>query len=317
MQKAIISNRVSQLRIRHLALLEHIETLGSLSAVAEALSLTQPSITSMLQDLELAFQTTLVDRDRQGARLTATGKIALTRLRVALSSLSVLEKDLHGPTNRRHLRVGVLSNAMLQLVPRAIATLHERGFDITFEFLELTVDGIISGLLDTSLDCAIGRIGAGAISPVEQAELSIQPLRSDPMIIVGSPSHPLSTKRHVTLTNLQKERWVLLPSGSQSRLAFDQAFIQEGLAPPVPLVESLSFYSNFHLVNQTLLLTTAPASTLSYLAEANLVSVISYRWPIRLSPLMFFSLKSLQGHPPTEAFRKAIFQHANVNQPKK
>lgn len=311
MDKIAVSNRVSQLRIRHLALLEQIDKLGSLSAVADALSLTQPSVTSMLQDLELAFQTTLVDRDRQGARLTTTGQIALTRLRVALSTLSVLERDLQGPANRRHLRVGLLSNAMLQLVPRAMATLHEMGFDMTFEFLELTVDGIISGLLDTSLDCAIGRIGAGVLSPTQQAELFIQPLREDPMIIVGSPRHPLNIKRNVTLSALQKERWVLLPSGAQSRLAFEQAFIQEGLAPPIPDVESLSFYSNFHLVNHTLLLTTVPASTLSYLAEANLVSVISYRWPIRLSPLMFFSLKSLQGHPPTEAFRKAIFQHAN------
>lgn len=303
-----LSNRLLQLRVRHLTLLERIDALGSLSAVAEQLSLTQPSVTGMLHELEAAFQTPLVERDRQGARLTAAGLSALTRLRLALNTLSGLEKDLAGPTDRRHLRIGVLSNAMLRLVPQAIAALHRQGMNITFEFRELSVEELIGGLLDNSLDCAIGRVGAGVLATQEQARLYIQPLREDPLVIVSAPNHPLASRKRVLLRELHNEGWVLLPPGTQSRLAFDQAFIQEGLVPPEPLAESLSFYSNFHLVNRTALLTTVPASTLSYLSEANLVRPVAYRWPIRLSPLMFLCLKSLETLPSVAAFRQAVMQ---------
>src|SRR5690554_3034911 len=136
---SVLSNRVGQLRLKHLSVLEAIDTFGSLSGVAKHFSLTQPAITAMVQELEGAFQTALVDRGRNGARLTAAGEMALIKLRLVFNTLAGMEKELAGAPEQRHLRVGILSNAMLELVPSAVAKMFSQGLNVTFRFHELSV----------------------------------------------------------------------------------------------------------------------------------------------------------------------------------
>jgi molybdate transport repressor ModE-like protein len=73
MEKLLVSSRLAQLRVRHMTLLDLIANGGSLSKAAKILCVTQPAVTAMLRELELVLGEKLVDRDRQGARLTAIG----------------------------------------------------------------------------------------------------------------------------------------------------------------------------------------------------------------------------------------------------
>lgn len=301
-----VSNRIGQLKVRQLGLLDLIHTLGSLSGVAQRLCVTQPAVTGMLQELEAAFETKLVERDRQGARLTPAGLEARARLRLVVNTLSGLETEMLRTPTKQHLRVGVLTNSMLELVPKAVAALRLQGLEVSFLFVESTVEAVITGVLDGSLDCAIGRIGSGVLQSAEQRRLEISEIKRDPLTVVAAPGHSLLASKRVLLRELREHDWVLLPHGTQSRLAFDQAFIQQGLIPPLPIAESLSFYSNFHIVYRTNLLTTVPASTLGYLAADNLVQRVRYRWPIALSPLMFFCLRATSDLPAIAAFKQAI-----------
>lgn len=306
MDKPLVSSRLAQLRIRHITLLNLIAEGGSLSKVADMLCVTQPAVTVMLRELESVLGAKLVERDRQGARLTATGVAAHMRLNQALNSLNGLESGLTMAPGTHHLRVGVLTSALLELVPDAVAKLRLQGPQITFQFFENTLDGVINGILNSSLDCGIGRLGTGTIQSATNKRLMITEIQNAPMKVVGAPNHPLCKLRKVPLTALSNYSWILLPPGTQSRGAFDQAFLQRGIVPPLPVVESLSFYSNFQLASKTDLLTIAPEPALKHFAATNIVRPVQIDWPIGLSPFMFFSLKELAKTEAIIAFKQAL-----------
>ena len=48
----VFNNRMDRLRLRHLRLLDLVASTGSLSGAAEALGMSQPGATKMLQELE-------------------------------------------------------------------------------------------------------------------------------------------------------------------------------------------------------------------------------------------------------------------------
>ena len=59
--------RLRRLRIQHLRLLVLLEQLGSLTACAKVLHLSQPAVSNLRKDLETVFGTTLVERDARAA----------------------------------------------------------------------------------------------------------------------------------------------------------------------------------------------------------------------------------------------------------
>src|SRR5580765_1439279 len=82
--------RFAQLRLRDLMLLEHLDELGSLTAAAARMHVTQSAITQALQSLEEAFGRSLIVRGRRGQRgvaLAPAGAAALMHLRVARHEL--------------------------------------------------------------------------------------------------------------------------------------------------------------------------------------------------------------------------------------
>lgn len=306
MPKSSISTRLARLRVRHFTLLDLIADGGSLRKVSQILCVTQPAVTVMLQEVESVFGVQLVDRDRQGARLTPAGIVMQGRFRQVLNTLDGAASALGMASSSYHLRVGVLTNAMLELVPDAVADLRLHGPAMTFKFVEDTVDAVTGGVLDGSLDCAIGRIARGKLQSTEPGRLAVTQIQKVPMKVVCGSHNPLCEQPRVTLKDLRNHSWILLPRGSQSREVFEQAFIQQGLIPPLPDVESLSFYSNFQLVRKTDLLTIAPATAVDYFAATNVVRPVQINWPVNLSPLMFFCLKEMLETDAVKAFRRVI-----------
>ena len=72
---------IDRLRIRHLKLLEMIESHDSLRTIAEVLNTSQPALSQLVRDLENAFDASLVKRSARGVSLTPAGRLALQRVR--------------------------------------------------------------------------------------------------------------------------------------------------------------------------------------------------------------------------------------------
>ncbi|WP_233154852.1 LysR family transcriptional regulator [Candidimonas nitroreducens] len=286
----MISSRIAQLRIKHLALLDIIADRGSLREAAKVLCVTQPAVTSMLKDMESLLQVSLVERGQHGAKLTTEGVIARDRLTLVLNALQGLEDCIRAPNVKEHLRVGALSLAMLEMLPAIICKVRARRPDITIELQEGTVDGIIEGVMNGQLDCAIGRLSDNFHQEHYDA-LFVRPVSIMPLKAVCSVRNPIARERTVTLKQLRNQAWILLPKGTASRETFERAFIQQGLQPPAPAIESFSWLSNFHLAASSELVTVATAIAVDRFVQYGLVSAIDIRWPVKLPPIVFFCRK--------------------------
>ncbi|HTM78429.1 MAG TPA: LysR family transcriptional regulator [Devosia sp.] len=72
------------IRLRHLRAFEAIASLGSMSAAADAIHLSQPALSQAVAGLEATFGTVLLQRTPTGSFLTAEGRILLVRVQRAL-----------------------------------------------------------------------------------------------------------------------------------------------------------------------------------------------------------------------------------------
>jgi DNA-binding transcriptional LysR family regulator len=156
--------------------------LGSFSAAADELRLTQPGVSDQVRRLEGELGMPLFTRVGRGLELTAAGRTFLPHAEHALVAVeraaeSVLEvrKLLGG-----QVTFGLFRNADYSLLPRLLKDFHERHPDVRVKVL-----GQNSG--QTAEDVRAGRLEAALVAgPVDPAGLDVTPIASDEVLVVGA-----------------------------------------------------------------------------------------------------------------------------------
>ena len=113
--------------ISALRALEALDRLGSASAVAEEMALTQSAVSRQLQTLEAHLDADLVSRDRKRLSLTQAGRDYVQDIRPALSQIAQAALKLHVSPAGGTLNLAILPTfGMRWLVPRLpdFARLH-------------------------------------------------------------------------------------------------------------------------------------------------------------------------------------------------
>jgi molybdate transport repressor ModE-like protein len=295
------------LRLRHLRLLELVERGGSLAAAARELHLSQPAVTKMLQELEAAFGTALVARGARGGSLTGAGQAALQRLRLGLAQFdSAIAAARSGGAERPTLRLGILPQASVALLPQVVRHLVRNGPPIRLVVRDATGTGLLELLGAGEVDCAIGRAEPIALAALKGARLVQVPLVEGQLVMACAPTHPLAKARRTGLATLREQDWVVAAPGSHTRRFFDALFLAQGLQPPVPVVESMSFHANLQLVQAIGALTVAPVAAVKLYQRMGLVQPVRNAPPIAAGPLSFMYLADNEQLPPLRALGESL-----------
>jgi DNA-binding transcriptional LysR family regulator len=295
--------RFDNLRIKHLRLIELAFSLGSLHRAAIALHISQPSASAMVRDIEAALDCTLFERSPRGVTPTQQGIKVLERCRLVLREAHAFE-SLAGATDTPTLRIGAIPRVMQSLIPATLARLACEPSNDHFAIVEGNAANLVQDLCAARLDCVVGRITPG--SEFNADELSTRVLYAEPTVTVVSPKHRLATKRRVSLTDLQGERWVLPSEGSFSRETAIRAFVAAGLPRIVPWVESSVFHSNLLIVSRSDLVTVAPAAIAQSFAQARLIKVLPLQPPLPTSPIHLITRRTLADYPALQRFTRAV-----------
>ena len=293
--------------MRHLRLLDLIDQGGSLVHAARSFHLSQPAITKMLHELESVFGGALVERGPRGGTLTAHGRTTLARLRVAMAHIDAALSDRDAPVPT--LKVGLLPLVAVGMLPRAMRTFWNAGHRVHLVIHEATVQGLLDELLAGQVDCVIGRLDPEWLARSDSRRLRCTALADDGMAFAAACGHPLAAKRRVSLAQLVEQRWVLAHGGSATRRQFDDLFIQSGLLPPVPEVESQSFHTNMQVVAGSDLLTFGPASAVDTYQGMGLVRRLKTDVALSAGTLMFLELESRDPLQLLDTFRQAWLQN--------
>ncbi len=239
--RVLVSRLVRRLRLRQLLLVRMVGKGANFREIAQALSVTQPAVTKMAQELERTLGEAVFERGPTGMHLSVFGHAVFDHVQRAMAALDQLEEDL--PSYREGaapaLRLGSPSFTAAVLLARPVAQWLQR----TPGARVLMSDGVSAQLLAAlragDLDCVIGSIDEDSTSDADLAQFRFEALYEDRVTFVTHPDTPAHA-RLTRLGQLADLPWVLPPRSSQVWSALRHEFTAGGHALPLGVVESSS-----------------------------------------------------------------------------
>lgn len=223
---------MAQVTLRQLEYFVAVASLGSVSAGAEEVRVSQSAMSSALAELERALGVTLLQRHRRGVTLAPGGAELLSRARALLeqvddfhSAAQETSTGLHGP-----LRVGCYTTLAPQMIGATVRPFLERHPAIDLSFFEGSDLELVAALEEGRCEVAITyeyRLGQ---LPGAQRMTSV-PLTAAPPRALIPPGHRL-LEGPVHLRDLAEEPLILLDLHPAADYFLD-FFRERGLDPRV------------------------------------------------------------------------------------
>ncbi|HYH19837.1 MAG TPA: LysR family transcriptional regulator [Azospirillum sp.] len=204
--------------------------LGSFSAAARRLNLTQPAVSLQIRELEGRLGVPLLDRMGRRAVPTPAGETLVGHARRIIAeidaALEALRRHREGALGR--VRLGSGASIAAYLLPRVLKALRDSRPDLEVVVRVGTADTIVRGLLAGEFDLAVLTL------PVDERGLSVEPLRADPLIAV----FPAGTALPDAVTPAEFARFPLILDERPTRQrALTLAWLQAGGITPRPVME--------------------------------------------------------------------------------
>lgn len=196
--------------ITGLRVFREVAELGTLTAAADALGYTQSAVSRQVAALEHATGAALLERRRDGVRLTAAGHVVLRRAVNVLTELDATARELAGlPDEGGTVRLGWFASAGAVLVPRALAALRRTHPAITVTSREGSTPSLVRALRAGTVDLAL-LAGLPPFRPFDTGSPPLQTVTlSERSLCVAVPAnHPLAAATSVSAEDLRGQRWI-------------------------------------------------------------------------------------------------------------
>ncbi|MBI0383232.1 transcriptional regulator CynR, partial [Streptomyces albiflaviniger] len=242
------------MELRHLRYLLAVADHGSFTRAAEALHISQPTLSQQVKQLERAVGVQLLDRTGRAVRLTDAGEIYLDHARRALRDLAAAERAVHDTLDlsRGHLRLAVTPTFTAYLVGPLIADLHARHPGIALTVKEMAQDRIESALLADELDLGIAFAGP------HPSGIAATPLFTETLsLVIGDDRPGADSARPLPVAELAGQHLALLSSDFATRGHIDAYFARHHVSPRIT-VEANSIQALTEIVQRTPLATVLP-----------------------------------------------------------
>jgi DNA-binding transcriptional LysR family regulator len=206
--------------LRRLEIFAKVAELRSFSRAAEALSLTQPTVSEHIRALEDDLGVQLLDRLGRGAAPTRAGQLVLGygRQMLALAREARQAIDQFQGCMSGELVVGGSTIPGEYLLPPLVGQFKGKHPEISIVLLIGSTRHVTTWVEDGRAEVAV--VGARPPSrTIESRELT-----SDELVVVVPAGHPWADRAHVTLEQLSTEPLVMREQGSGSREAVERAF---------------------------------------------------------------------------------------------
>ncbi|WP_199055006.1 LysR family transcriptional regulator [Aquitalea sp. ASV15] len=212
---------------------------GNLSAAAQQLGTTQPTVSRRLQTLEKSLGVRLLQRSTHTMRLTMDGERCFARAKELLSSWDAFESELRGAGEQPEgvLRVVAPHAFGQEKLIAPLASYLRRYPRMRVEWL-LHDDSAIQDFISSGIDCAIqvGEITDSSLVAIRLAEV--------PRIVVAAPSLLSSTMPPRTPADLASLPWLALRTYYRHEVRLRHlASGEEQTIPIEPLISTDSLYA--------------------------------------------------------------------------
>jgi DNA-binding transcriptional LysR family regulator len=277
------------------------------TAAADELHMTQPTVTRAVARLERELSVKLFDRPGRRVRLNVYGRALVGYAQRAIAQLDAAQAELDGILDRHGgpVRVGFLPSLGTWLVPDMIRAFRLLEPDVRFVLRQATSDLIPQLLDENEVDLLFTSQRPNLSEPV-----GWKPLAQEPLELAVPPDHRLAGRERVHLSEVAHDPFVVLGADSGLRQISDQLCLEAGFRPVVAF-ESGELATVRALVMAGLGVAILPA--VRHLPESGSarqlkIAELSARWPLGMA---WCSTRQLPGA--SEAFRRWVLSEASAS----
>lgn len=182
---------------------------GHFGKAAEACHISQSTLSTQIKKLEDYLGTTLFDRSLKHITLTPVGKEIVSSARLMLDEatrIRELARQANDPMERT-INLGVIPTLGPYYLPHVLTQLHSQYPKLRLLLREEMTPHVLAHLAE-------GRLDAGLLAlPVEDANLEVAPLFSEPFLAAVPYAHKLADETEIDIKELAQAGLLLLEEG--------------------------------------------------------------------------------------------------------
>jgi DNA-binding transcriptional LysR family regulator len=218
-------NIVQSLTLRQLQIFEAVVRLKGYTKAAEALHLSQPTVSMQIKKLCETLGLPLLEQVGRQVHPTAAGRDVYATAQEILGGVVALEDlaSAHHGVIKGDLSLAVITSATY-FMPHLLGAFINRHPDLRPRLTITNRANVLERLRSNQDDLLImGQV------PKEIA-VEAHPFIDNEMVVVAPPNHPLLAQKNISLAQLAKERFLVREPGSGTRLTVDRLFAEHHVA---------------------------------------------------------------------------------------
>ena len=195
------------MNIDHLEAFMYVVQLKSIHKAADALFLSQPTVTARIKTLERELNTELFVRKGRGLLLTEHGREFIPYAEQIIQTYKEGKKIMKERAGHEEVIIGANTITSQYFIPFALPLWKQANPQLRFKFISAPNDILIEKLLQKQVDIAF-------IKDTNNEGLQKQQLLDNSVRLVVYPDHPLQYEENITANRLAEEQMVFFECGA-------------------------------------------------------------------------------------------------------
>lgn len=215
---------VNRINLKHLRAFSAVAHHGRFTRAAEAMSISQPALSTLVAQLEEDLGVRLINRTTRAVELTAAGREFLLGCERILADVSAAIGDARDfvQLRRGRLRIAVLPSVSRTLIPDLLRRFRDLHADIAVSVFDVLGDALLDQVMTGQVD-----LGIGYAEP--SAELRAEKLLTDQLAAVGPPELFPATVQQIRWDQLAEFDIIAMGHGTTVRRFMDEGARRAGV----------------------------------------------------------------------------------------
>ena len=221
------------LEVRRLVLLAKVIDTGSMTAAAEALNYTPSAVSQQLRRLETEVGQPLLQRQARGITATEAGAVLAGHTRRVARQLAAAEADLAeiAGLRRGQLALGTFPTIGSSLLPLAVSRYRTLYPGIRLSVYSTRLEELVE-MLDSG-DIGLSLLWDYAWNRTDPRDFAVTHLLDDPTVLIVAANHRVARRRHVKMSELADEDWIVRAHDHPVAEVLDRACRAAGYQPHI------------------------------------------------------------------------------------
>lgn len=195
------------MNIDHIEAFMYVVHFNSIHKAADALFLSQPTVTARIKTLERELDAALFERRGRGIILTEKGKSFIPFAENIIRTFQLGKKQLKKGTVQEEITIGANTITSQYFIPFALPLWKKANPDLRFKFISAPNEVLVDKLLQKQVDIAF-------MKDISHSSLQNYEILDNSVRLVVYPGHPFQYQKKLTAQQLAMEPMVFFECGA-------------------------------------------------------------------------------------------------------